>query len=147
MIQILLLHGPNLNMLGRRDPALYGHETLAMLVTRVQAWAHAMGAELSAYQSNHEGALIDEIQRERDVVDGALVNLGAFTHTSYALHDALVDFAKPVVEVHLSKISEREDWRRTSVVRPACVGHVEGKGAAGYEDALRMLVDAIRRLS
>lgn len=144
MKRVLLLHGPNLNLLGSRDPAIYGRDTLADVVARVERAAAATDVEIHAFQSNHEGALIDEIQARRAWAAGALVNLGAFTHSSYALHDALVDFAKPVVEVHLSKISERESWRRQSVIRPACIGFVEGKGAAGYEEALRILVEALR---
>ena len=100
---------------------------------------------MRAFQSNHEGALIDEIQRATGECCGALVNLGALTHTSYALHDALLDFGRPVVEVHLSRISEREPWRRVSVIRPACVGVVEGRGIAGYDEALDLLAGACER--
>lgn len=143
MITLLVLHGPNLNRLGRRDPAHYGALTLPELEARVAAWAAARGARTLFVQSNHEGALIDALQQHAGRTDGALVNLGALTHTSYALHDALVDYGRPAVEVHLSKASEREAWRRTSVVRPACVGSVEGKGAEGYREALAILLDAI----
>ena len=144
MIRVLLLHGPNLNMLGRRDPAHYGSQTLDELVGRVQGWAAERGWELRHLQSNHEGALIDALQEAREWADGAIVNAGALTHTSRALHDALADFARPVVEVHLSKISEREEWRRVSVLRPACAGHVEGLGGDGYRVALGMLAEALR---
>jgi len=140
---LLVLHGPNLNRLGRRDPAHYGTLTLPQLEARVAAWAAERGARTVFVQSNHEGALIDALQHHAGTVDGALVNLGAFTHTSYALHDALLDFGKPVVEVHLSRLAEREAWRQVSVVRPACVAAVDGKGAEGYREALDLLLRAI----
>lgn len=143
MKRLLLLHGPNLNMLGRRDPSLYGSQTLEELVDQVRGWAAERGFELVHLQSNHEGALIDALQERRDWASGALVNAGALTHTSRALHDALLDFAKPVVEVHLSKVSERETWRRESVLRSACVGYVEGLGAEGYRVALDKLIGAL----
>ncbi len=142
MRRLLLLHGPNLNRLGRRDPEHYGTVTLADIERHVRAVASAHGFdEVRAFQSNHEGALIDEIQRAADDCHAAIVNLGALTHTSYALHDALVDFGRPVVEVHLSRISRREPWRRVSVIRPACIGAVEGRGIAGYDEALRRLAE------
>ena len=140
MRALLMLSGPNLNLLGRRDPAQYGTTTLGELELLVRGWAEERGFALRAFQSNHEGALIDALQEARDWAAGALINPGALTHYSYALHDAIVDFGKPVVEVHLSKISEREEWRRVSVVRPACRSHVEGQGAAGYRVALDLLV-------
>ena len=142
MSRVLLLHGPNLNMLGRRDPAHYGAQTLNELVDQVRAWAAERGWDISHLQSNHEGVLIDALQEARDWADGALVNAGALTHTSRALHDAVVDFSKPVIEVHLSKISEREEWRRVSVLRPACAGFVEGHGAEGYRMALEKLAES-----
>lgn len=135
----LLLHGPNLNFLGRRAPEHYGRITLAELVERITGWAARHALIIEAFQSNHEGALIDKLQSEADRSHGAIVNLGALTHSSYALHDALVDFGRPVVEVHLSKISEREAWRRISVIRPACVESVEGLGPEGYRVAIEKL--------
>lgn len=142
-MKILLLHGPNLNLLGQRDPAHYGCLTLPELVDQVRAWAAELGMGLRAVQSNHEGALIDALQDARKWAAGALVNAGACTHTSYALHDALVDFSRPVIEVHLSKISEREPWRRVSVLRPACRDFVEGEGIHGYRRALELLRGAL----
>ncbi len=139
MIRVLLLHGPNLNALGRRDCRHYGRITLEELERKVRQWGRELGLEVVAYQSNHEGTLIDEIQRWTDEARGAIVNFGALTHSSYALHDALVDFGHPAVEVHLSKISEREPWRRQSVIRPACCAHFEGHGAEGYKMALERL--------
>jgi len=145
VITVLVLHGPNLNRLGRRDPAHYGDLTLPQLEASVAGWAAERGARTIFFQSNHEGALIDALQHHAESTEGALVNLGALTHTSYALHDALVDYGRPAVEVHLSKISEREVWRRTSVVRPACIAAVEGKGPEGYREALAILLRAISR--
>jgi 3-dehydroquinate dehydratase-2 len=140
---VLLLHGPNLNRLGRRDPAHYGTLTLRELVEQVAGWGAELDLSVVDFQSNHEGALIDELQRQAEAVVGAIVNPGALSHTSYALHDALVDFGRPVVEVHLSRISEREPWRRVSVTRAACVDQVEGLGPAGYREALRILAAAL----
>jgi 3-dehydroquinate dehydratase-2 len=143
MKRLLLLHGPNLNALGRRDPEHYGRLTLAELVRRVEGWARERGVALHAWQSNHEGALIDELQRAWSWADGALVNLGAYTHTSYALRDALADFGRPVVEVHLSALSEREPWRRTSVIRDVVVASFEGRGVEGYRLALERLLEEL----
>ncbi len=140
MRRILLLHGPNLNRLGRRDVHHYGTASHSELVEQVKVWAQERDATVRAFQSNHEGSLIDALQEQGDWADGALVNFGALSHTSYALHDALVDYGKPVVEVHLSKISEREPWRRVSVTRPACVDGVEGLGPEGYRVALEALL-------
>lgn len=136
---ILMLHGPNLNRLGHRDPQHYGSVTFSELEEQVKAWGLEREFTVRSYQSNHEGALIDEVQRATEWADGAIVNLGAYSHTSYALHDALLDFGKPVVEVHLSKISERESWRQVSVIRPACAAAIEGLGPEGYRRALDFL--------
>lgn len=143
MLKVLMLHGPNLNRLGRRDPEHYGTVTLEALEGMVEEWARERAVLLRAFQSNHEGTLIDTLQENADWADGALVNLGALTHTSYALHDALIDFGKPVVEVHLSAISQREAWRRVSLIRPVCLGYVEGMGVAGYRTALELLLTRI----
>lgn len=140
MRRILLLHGPNLNRLGRRDVHHYGTSSHSELVEQVKFWAQERDATVRAFQSNHEGSLIDALQEQGDWADGALVNFGALSHTSYALHDALVDYGKPVIEVHLSKISERELWRRVSVTRPACADGVEGLGPEGYRVALEALL-------
>jgi 3-dehydroquinate dehydratase-2 len=138
-----MLSGPNLNLLGSRDPALYGAYTLAQLEQKVIEWGRDLGLEVRPFQSNHEGALIDELQRARDWAAGALVNAGALSHYSYALLDALVDFGRPTIEVHLSAIDEREEWRRTSVLRKACVDHVIGMGAEGYRVALEKLASRL----
>ncbi len=144
MKPILVLSGPNLNLLGIRDPGVYGTMTLPELERQVADWAGRFGLEVRrAFQSNHEGALIDCLQEARGWAVGALVNPGALTHYSYAIHDAIVDFGRPVIEVHLSKISEREAWRSVSVIRPACRGHVEGLGAEGYRLALEQLATLV----
>ena len=143
MKEILLLHGPNLNALGRRDPEIYPRITLPELEARVRAWAGERRWGLRAFQSNSEGALIDVLQEAAEWAAGALVNLGALTHSSYALHDALLDLSRPVIEVHLSAISQREPWRRVSVIRPACRGFVEGRGVEGYRLALDLLAAAV----
>jgi 3-dehydroquinate dehydratase-2 len=141
--EILLLHGPNLNRLGARDEVHYGQVTLAELVERVRGWAEEAGLGVRAVQSNHEGELIDALQDAAAWARGAIVNAGALTHTSYALHDALLDFGRPAVEVHLSRISEREPWRRVSVLRPACGASFEGEGPEGYRKAVSWLAAEI----
>jgi 3-dehydroquinate dehydratase-2 len=139
MARYLLLNGPNLNALGMRRPDVYGSTSLAQLVDMARTWAADLGAELEHLQSNHEGDLIDRIHAARDVTDGIVFNPGAFTHTSFALHDALESIEVPTVEVHISNVEEREPWRRVSVVRPACVYTIYGRGIDGYLWALRHL--------
>jgi len=139
MRPVLLLHGPNLNFLGRRDARHYGTITLTELESKARAWGRELGFDVQAFQSNHEGQLIDKVQEAAGWAAGAVVNAGALSHTSYALHDALLDFDKPVVEVHLSNVNEREPWRKISVLRPACAAAVEGRGADGYRNALQAL--------
>lgn len=137
--RILLLHGPNLNFLGRRDPDHYGHITLRQLEAKVSGWAGELGFGLETFQSNHEGALIDKLQADHDHSVGAIVNLGSFTHYAWALYDAILDFHHPTIEVHLSDTSRREPWRHRSVIRPACRDHVGGMGPDGYRVALEKL--------
>ena len=139
MDTILLIHGPNLNQLGARDTTLYGSLTLHDIEALVATEAEKRGLSVRSFQSNHEGALIDFLQKESPTASGVIVNPGAFTHYSYALHDALVDTGLPCVEVHLSDISSREVWRRTSVTAPACIGQISGKKEAGYVEALSRL--------
>ena len=138
-MRVLILSGPNLNLLGSRDPAVYGTTTLPELEEACRRWAAALGIEVETFQSNHEGALIDRIHASVGAVDGIVFNPGALTHYSYALHDAVEAVPIPTVEVHLSDISRREEWRRTSVVRPACIASIAGKGAEGYREALELL--------
>jgi len=139
-MNILLLNGPNLNLLGEREPDIYGTTTLAELEEMVQARAQALGHTVRALQSNHEGALIDELHQSRHWADGVIFNPGAFTHYSYALRDAIAATKLRVVEVHLSDITRREPWRRVSVLEEVCAYRVVGKGTAGYLEALEWLV-------
>jgi 3-dehydroquinate dehydratase-2 len=133
------LNGPNLDLLGERDPAVYGSATLADLEEMCRAWGAELDVEIAAAQSNHEGALIDMLHDARGEFDGVVFNPGAYTHTSYALHDAIDAIGLPTVEVHISNVAEREEWRRVSVVRPACVHTIYGRGIDGYRWAIRHL--------
>ena len=139
MATILLIHGPNLNRLGKRDASNYGSKTLAEIEELVIAEADKLGHSGKTFQSNHEGALIDFLQSESKNADGIIINGGAFTHYSYALHDALIDAGLPCVEVHLSDINSREEWRKISVTAPACIAQISGKKEAGYLEALALL--------
>ena len=139
--RILVLHGPNLNLLGVREPEVYGTTTRAEIDAQIATEAQARGATARSLQSNHEGALIDAIHDARDAADGLLFNPGAFTHTSLALADALRSVGLPCVEVHLSNVHAREPARRVSHVAPACVGTVTGFGPTSYLLGLRGLLD------
>lgn len=141
MKKILLVHGPNLNMLGARAHEHYGTLTLRDIESLVAEEGQKYGFEILPFQSNHEGALIDFLQKERGDAAGVTINPGAFTHYSYALYDALVDTRLPCVEVHLSNIKEREEWRRHSVTAPACIAQVSGKKEKGYVEALEILFE------
>ena len=138
-MRVLLINGPNLNLLGARKPEIYGTMTLAELEDRCRAWAADLGIELLCFQSNHEGAIIDRLHAAMGAADGVVINPGAYTHTSYARHDAIEAIELPAVEVHLSDIMSREEWRRVSVVAPACRASISGKGAEGYREALEFL--------
>ena len=138
-MRILLLNGPNLNLLGTRRPEVYGPMTLPELEAQFAAWAADLAVSTVAFQSNHEGALIDRIHEARADVDAMVFNPGAFTHTSYALHDAIEAVEIPTVEVHISNVEEREEWRRRSVIAPAAVHRIYGRGTDGYRWALRHL--------
>jgi len=139
-MKILLIHGPNLNMLGKRDRAIYGDQTLAELESLVVKKAKELGAEILAFQSNSEGALIDVIQAKPPEAAGIIINPGALTHYGLSLRDALEDSTLPVVEVHLSDIHAREEWRHKSVIAPIARKQITGKGIQGYIDALEILV-------
>ena len=138
-MNVLVLNGPNLNALGAREPDVYGRTTLEEIERALAPVADGLGAELEWFQSNHEGALIDRLQERGDWADGALLNAGALTHTSYALADAVRAFDGPVVEVHLSNVHDREGWRRRSRIAAACEGGVYGFGGDGYRVALLAL--------
>lgn len=141
MKRLLLIHGPNLNRLGERSPEHYGRLTLGELEAKCRSKAEALGYEMLSFQSNHEGELIDFIQAHP--ADAILINPGALSHSSYALHDALLDTQAPCIEVHLSKIHERETWRRRSLVAPACLTQISGSGPAGYEAAMELFTRPI----
>lgn len=143
-MKILVINGPNLNMLGRRDPQQYGSETLQSIERLLSDTARGMDAELVFFQSNHEGAIIDFIQKEAPLAHGILINPGALTHYSYALRDALADSGLPVIEVHLSNIHAREHWRRGSVIADATIGHIAGLRAQSYRLGLLALIEHIR---
>lgn len=140
-MRFLLLNGPNLNLLGQREPEVYGTTTLADIERDTCAYAAERGVEMDCFQSNHEGALIDTIQQSQGVYDGIVYNPGAHTHYSYAIHDAITSVTTPVVEIHISDISKREAFRAKSVLVDACVGQVKGLGAKGYLKAVDMLME------
>jgi 3-dehydroquinate dehydratase-2 len=139
-LNILVINGPNLQLLGMREPDTYGRRTLADLEAEVLRVAAELGVSATCRQSNHEGVLLDWIAAARDTFDGLLINPGAFTHTSIALRDAIAGVAIPAVEVHLSNVHAREPFRRLSHTAPVCIGQLCGFGIAGYEWALRALV-------
>ena len=139
-MHILLLNGPNLNLLGEREPEIYGKTTLAELEQMVHARAKELHAEVRAFQSNYEGALIDELHQARFWAQGVIFNPGAFTHSSYALRDAIASTRLRVVEVHISDLSKREPWRQQSVIADVAAHRIMGKGVAGYIEALEWLL-------
>ena len=136
MIDIVLLSGPNLNLLGEREPAVYGAATLDIHVARARGVAAEHGLTLDHLQSNHEGALVDAIHRARAGARAIVINPGAFTHYAWAIHDALATFEGPVVELHLSNPQRRESWRHTSVIAPVATASIVGLGGVGYEVAV-----------
>jgi len=140
-MQLLILHGPNLNLLGRREPALYGTTTLMELDHQLMAESVALKVGLVIHQSNHEGELLDWLAEYRDLVDGCLFNPAAYTHTSVALLDGVLAFERPVVEVHLTEPKDREPFRHESLVGRACIARFAGKGPDSYMDGLRWLVN------
>lgn len=144
-MKIGVLHGPNLNLLGRREPEVYGHETLEDLNSEVAEEAAALDVEIEFFQSNVEGGLVDWIHDAADRVDGFIVNAGAYTHTSVALRDALVGVGRPFVEVHLSNLQAREPFRHESLLAPKAVGAIMGFGVLSYILGLIGLVSHLRR--
>ncbi len=141
-MNILVMNGPNLNMLGIREPALYGSGTYDALCKKIQAYCDEKNIQVTFYQSNHEGDLVDRIQQAYfDKVDGIVINPGAYTHTSIALLDAVKSVSIPTVEVHISKVEEREAFRQVSYIRAACVATITGKGFDGYLEAIDVLME------
>ena len=146
-MHLLLLNGPNLNLLGQREPGLYGADTLEAIEQRLSAEAGDLGVALTCFQSNHEGALVDRIHQARGQVDGILINAGAFTHTSVALRDALLGVAIPYVELHLSNVHAREAFRHHSYLADQALGVISGFGPASCSLALQGLVTKLRAAS
>jgi 3-dehydroquinate dehydratase II len=138
-VKILVLHGPNLNLFGRREPHIYGHTTLAQIDAQLAALAEELGVQLETIQSNHEGALVDFLHRHIDEAQGALVNPAGLTQHGVPLHDAIKAMPFPVIEVHMSNIAARESWRAHSIISPAVKGTIQGLGPQSYLLALRAL--------
>ena len=143
-MKILVINGPNLNMLGIREPDVYGTQSYAALCRRIEEHAAARGVQVQLYQSNHEGDLVDKIQEAYGTADGIVINPGAYTHTSIALLDAVRAVQLPTVEVHLSDIEQREPFRRVSYIRAACIAAVIGHGIDGYPEAMDLLIEHLR---
>jgi len=142
-MKFLVINGPNLNLLGTREPDIYGGVSYDALIQRIIASASSMHVEVETFQSNHEGAIIDKIQSARDSFDGIIINPGAFTHYSYAILDALRAVALPAVEVHISNIHQREEFRRRSVTAAGCDGQICGLGHFGYVAAMGYLIEKL----
>ena len=140
-MKILVINGPNINMLGIREPGIYGKDNFNTLCETVKSYAMENGIEVKLFQSNHEGALVDEIQAAYGIFDGIVINPGAYTHTSIALLDAVKAVSIPTVEVHISDVASREDFRQISYIRAACVRTICGHGIKGYTEAMEFLKD------
>ena len=139
-MKILVINGPNLNMLGCREPEIYGSKTYKDLRKKIKAFAREKGVSVSFFQSNCEGDLVTAIQKAYKKYDGIVINPGAYTHTSIALLDAVKSVLVPTIEVHISDLSTREDFRQTSYIRAACIDTISGKGFDGYNDAINLLI-------
>ena len=142
-MKILVLNGPNINMLGIREPGIYGSQSYRELLRLLDAWAQELGVQIEHYQSNHEGCLVDRIQAAYGNFDGIVINPAAYTHTSIAILDALKAVAIPAVEVHISDVSQREDFRQISYAGMACVKTIMGQGLDGYRQAMRFLTEVL----
>ena len=142
-MKILVLNGPNINMLGIREPGVYGSQSYAELLRLLEVWAAELGVEMEHYQSNHEGALVDKIQAAYGHFDGIVINPAAYTHTSIAILDALKAVAIPAVEVHISDVKAREDFRQISYAGKACIKTIMGQGLDGYRQAMIFLTEVL----
>ena len=142
-MKLFVINGPNLNMLGIREPDHYGRETYNDLVAKIQGHCDKKGIQVELYQSNHEGDLVDKIQSAYGNADGIVINPGAYTHTSIAILDAVKSVNIPTVEVHISKVEEREDFRQVSYIRAACVNTITGHGVNGYLEAMDFLIERL----
>ena len=142
-MKLLVINGPNLNMLGIREPGIYGKGTYSDLCEMIKRHAHEKGFEVDVFQSNHEGAIVDRIQQAYQSVDGIVINPAAYTHTSVAILDALKSVAIPFVEVHISKVEDREDFRQISYIRPHALKTITGHGFDGYIEALDHLLEVL----
>lgn len=138
-MKLLIINGPNINMLGIREPGVYGSQSYQELLRLLDHWAEELGVEICHFQSNHEGAIVDEIQAAYGVYDGIVINPAAYTHTSVAILDALKTVAIPAVEVHISDVKAREDFRQVSYARLACIHTIMGQGLDGYRQAMAYL--------
>jgi 3-dehydroquinate dehydratase-2 len=143
-MRILVIHGPNLNMLGNREKSIYGEKTLQEIDALLKKEAKALSVDVVTFQSNHEGALVDFIQEQAESARGIIINPGALTHYGFSLLDALVDSKLPVIEVHLSNIYRREEWRAKSIIAPIAQGQIGGLGWRGYVAALQILVSKLK---
>ena len=140
-MKILVINGPNINMLGIREPEIYGNQNYKTLLDDIEKWSEEMGCQVECFQSNHEGAIVDKIQEAYGNFDGIVINPAAYTHTSVAILDALKSVGIPAVEVHISDVTKREDFRQISYAGMACEEHIIGKGIDGYKIALQYLCD------
>jgi len=141
-VTIFVVHGPNLNLLGEREPSVYGTLTLAELDAMIRAHCRTRGCTIRTYQSNHEGRLLDALQRARRWANGVVINPGAYGHTSYALRDCIAGIKIPAVEVHLSDVEAREPFRRISTIADVCIGKISGRGPQSYLDGIDLLLSS-----
>ena len=145
-MKILVINGPNLNLLGIREPDIYGRETYGDLCEKIKSYCQGKSVEVTLFQSNHEGVMVDEIQNAMGVYDGIVINPAAYTHTSIAIPDALKAVGIPTVEVHISDVNAREEYRKIGYVRPLCIASVVGHGTDGYLEAIDLLLSHLEAI-